>query len=113
MGHSRPKWAVRAMSGLPLIATELRTSLVVRSVPKAEVIPTREYPQRRQATIVRRIKNGSVEPLPRTDHGWANDTLKCKVNFHGAVRTDGRPTSVLTLRKALSRSTYFDTSYYL
>ena len=26
-GHSRPNWAVRAMSGLPPIATELRTSL--------------------------------------------------------------------------------------
>jgi hypothetical protein len=36
-GHSLPKWAVRAMSGLPPIATELRTSLEVRSVPISEV----------------------------------------------------------------------------
>jgi hypothetical protein len=32
-GQSRPNWAVRAMSGLPPSATELRTSLVVRFVP--------------------------------------------------------------------------------
>jgi hypothetical protein len=32
-GHSRPKWAVYAMSGLPPLATELRTSLLVRFVP--------------------------------------------------------------------------------
>ena len=32
-GHSRPNWAVRAMSGLPPIATEYRTSLEVRFVP--------------------------------------------------------------------------------
>ena len=37
LGHSRPKWAVRAMSGSPPIATELRTSLEVRFVPRAEV----------------------------------------------------------------------------
>jgi hypothetical protein len=36
MGHSRPKWAVRAMSGLPPVATELRTSMVVRFVPKPD-----------------------------------------------------------------------------
>ena len=35
--HSRPKWAVRTMSGLPPIATVLRTSLVVRFVPKHKV----------------------------------------------------------------------------
>jgi hypothetical protein len=34
MGQSRPNWAFRAMSGLPPIATELRTSLVVRFVAK-------------------------------------------------------------------------------
>jgi hypothetical protein len=33
MGQSRPNWAVRSMSGLPPIATELRTSLEVRFVP--------------------------------------------------------------------------------
>ena len=33
MGHSLPKWAYPAMSGLPSIATELRTSLEVRFVP--------------------------------------------------------------------------------
>ena len=35
-GHSRPKWSVRAMSGLPPLATELRTSLVVRFVPNPD-----------------------------------------------------------------------------
>jgi hypothetical protein len=35
--HSRPKWAVGAMSGLPPIATELQTSPEVRFVPNAEV----------------------------------------------------------------------------
>jgi hypothetical protein len=38
MGHSRPKWAVCTMSGLPPLATELRTSLVVRLVPILEVM---------------------------------------------------------------------------
>jgi hypothetical protein len=33
LGLSLPKWAVCAMSGLPQIATELRTSLEVRFVP--------------------------------------------------------------------------------
>ena len=33
VGQSRPNWAVRAMSGLPPIATELRTSREVRFVP--------------------------------------------------------------------------------
>ena len=32
-GQSLPKWAVCAMSGLPPIATDLRTLLVVRFVP--------------------------------------------------------------------------------
>ncbi len=32
-GHSRPNWAIHLMSGLPPIATELRTSLEVRFVP--------------------------------------------------------------------------------
>src|SRR4030088_453598 len=32
-GHSRPKWAVHAMSGQPLFATKLRTSLEIRIVP--------------------------------------------------------------------------------
>jgi hypothetical protein len=35
--QSLPKWAVRTMSGLPPLATELRTSLVVRLVPNPEV----------------------------------------------------------------------------
>ena len=33
MGQSRPNSVVRNMSGLPPLATELRTSLVVRFVP--------------------------------------------------------------------------------
>jgi hypothetical protein len=32
-GQSLPKWAVRTMSGLPPLATELRTSLVGPLVP--------------------------------------------------------------------------------
>jgi hypothetical protein len=38
-GLSRPTWSVHVTSGLPLIAVELRTSPVVRSVPKAEALP--------------------------------------------------------------------------
>jgi hypothetical protein len=41
LGHSLPKWAARRMSAFPLIATELRTSLEVRFVPKAEVAEQR------------------------------------------------------------------------
>jgi hypothetical protein len=37
IGHSRPNWAVRAMFGFPPIATELRTSLVVRFVPNPDM----------------------------------------------------------------------------
>jgi hypothetical protein len=37
MGHFRPDWAVGAVSGLPPIATELRTLLVVRFVPKSDI----------------------------------------------------------------------------
>lgn len=36
-GHSRRKWAVRAMFGLPPMATELRTSLAVRFVPSTDM----------------------------------------------------------------------------
>ena len=35
-GQSPPNWAARAMSGFPPLATELRTSLVVRFVPFPE-----------------------------------------------------------------------------
>ena len=38
MGQSLPKWAVRAMSGLPPLATELRTSPEVRFVPEAGIL---------------------------------------------------------------------------
>ena len=38
MGRSQPNWAFCAMSGLPALATELRTSLLVRFVPKAEAL---------------------------------------------------------------------------
>jgi hypothetical protein len=37
LGQSRPKWAFRAMSGLPPIATELRTSWEVRLVPIGDI----------------------------------------------------------------------------
>jgi hypothetical protein len=36
-GSIAPKWAVRAMSGLLPLATELRTSLVDRFVPQTDV----------------------------------------------------------------------------
>jgi hypothetical protein len=39
-GQSRPNWAVRIMSGLPQIATELPTSLVVRFVPPLTDMPS-------------------------------------------------------------------------
>jgi hypothetical protein len=32
LGQSRPNWAARVMSGFPPLATELRTSLLVRFV---------------------------------------------------------------------------------
>jgi len=37
MGQSLPNRTVRATSGLPPLATELRTSLVVRFVPKGDM----------------------------------------------------------------------------
>src|SRR5450631_2232473 len=49
VGHSRPNWAMRAMSGLPPLATELRTSLEVRFVPTTDLsIATQQ--QRRHST---------------------------------------------------------------
>jgi len=41
-GQTLPKWAVRTMSGLPPLATELRTSLVVRLVPDSEMPAAKE-----------------------------------------------------------------------
>jgi hypothetical protein len=38
MGQSQPNWAARAMSGLPPIATVLRTSQVVRFVPMGDIV---------------------------------------------------------------------------
>jgi hypothetical protein len=35
--HSQRNWAARATSGLPPLATELRTSQVIRFVPNPEV----------------------------------------------------------------------------
>ena len=37
LGHSRPNWAIRTMSGLLPLATELRTSLEVRFVPIGDI----------------------------------------------------------------------------
>ena len=37
MGQSLPKWAIHPMSGLLPIATNLRTSLVVRFVPTTDI----------------------------------------------------------------------------
>jgi hypothetical protein len=43
VGHSRPKWAFHAMSGLSPIATELPTSEVVRLVPSTDVVPLKHF----------------------------------------------------------------------
>jgi hypothetical protein len=56
-GHSRPNWAVGAMSGLPPVATELRTSLVVRFVPIAACVA---YSMTSSARA--RIDDGKVMP---------------------------------------------------
>jgi len=37
LGQSLPKWGVRATSAFPPVATELRTSQVVRFVPKGDI----------------------------------------------------------------------------
>jgi hypothetical protein len=37
LGHSRPNWPVRAMSGFPPLATDLQTSVVVRFVPTGDI----------------------------------------------------------------------------
>ena len=37
VGHSRPNWAIWATSAFPLIATKLRTSPDVRSVPDSDL----------------------------------------------------------------------------
>ena len=57
--HSRPNWAVRAMSGLPPIATELQTSPAVRFVPivlQTPKMPCGQFPA-----------NRPVEPQSPTD----------------------------------------------
>src|SRR5882672_608107 len=50
MGQSRPKRAVRAMSGIPLIATELRTSRHVSKMPKTAIKLIRSPRRRGTAT---------------------------------------------------------------
>src|SRR3982074_17592 len=39
LGQSLPKWAFRTMSAFPSLATKLRTSLLVRFVPKPDLGP--------------------------------------------------------------------------
>src|SRR4051812_48479067 len=78
LGQSLPKWAVRAMSVLPPIATELRTSLEVRLVPTAEVADLFNYfvgarEQRggismRSALVVLRLIGGRTSSVAR----WEN-----------------------------------------
>src|SRR5207244_7006491 len=43
MGHSRPNWTVCAMSGLPPVATELRTSRIGSFVPQPDLHEQWEY----------------------------------------------------------------------
>ena len=43
-GPSRPNWTSRILSGLPPLATELRTSLVVRFVPLGDITCRYNHP---------------------------------------------------------------------
>jgi hypothetical protein len=50
MGHSRPKWGVRTMSGLPPLATIERTYEEVRFVPVAEMVKSAQEEPRSHRT---------------------------------------------------------------
>jgi len=47
LGQSRPKWAIRTMSGSPPLATGMRISLLVRFVPNSEVATISRLPEHR------------------------------------------------------------------
>ena len=80
VGQSLPKWAVRAMSGLPPIATELRTWLVVRFVPLPEVmdLPIRSPHRRRLAGSVE-CRVGVVQPAVCAQAARSKSVMKSRV----------------------------------
>src|SRR6266404_9249031 len=51
LGHLRPNWTVRATSAFLPLATELRTLLEVRFVPRTEVQKLIRSPRRRAAEM--------------------------------------------------------------
>jgi hypothetical protein len=78
-GHSRPNWAVCAMSGLPPIATELRTSLEVRFVPSSDIRTHADENERSSQTTRRpsmsSFFNYRLLPLTLGLSGFAERTL--------------------------------------
>ena len=62
-GQSPPNWAARAMSGFPPLATELRTSLVVRFVPEADIIKSGNRPRNDAPTTPICFEAGVATPI--------------------------------------------------
>jgi hypothetical protein len=76
LGHSRPKWTVYGMSGLPSIATEL-TSLEVRFVPIATVSTNRKtanggLPEIRSGAFDKVAESSKVIPRPTASRRYAH-----------------------------------------
>ena len=77
MGQSLPKWAVRAMSAFPPIATELRTSLEVRFVPLGDIQAWRELKEATDEVAIMFARQNSPPSLILV--GSRTDDLKSKV----------------------------------
>jgi hypothetical protein len=63
MGQTRKSALVTAMSAIPPIATELRTSLVVRFVPEADIIKSGNRPRNDAPTTPICFEAGVATPI--------------------------------------------------
>jgi hypothetical protein len=82
-GHSRPNWAAPAMSGLPPLATEPRTSLVVRSVPNPKFPEGRLFTDTVEKVLSCYERNFSA-PRVRPTRGDVRDHIDLHKSNHGS-----------------------------
>src|SRR5512140_1263636 len=79
-GHLRSNWAIGAMSGLPPLATELRTSLVVQFVLRLKIfngLGRLPLAQRMSAVRSRRRYPRQAAPCTRIKH-----LVTCRSQYH-------------------------------
>jgi hypothetical protein len=63
--HSQRNWAARATSGLPPLATELRTSQVIRFVPTSDIMALRTGTLLAKAPYGFRLRTVTVSPISK------------------------------------------------